>query len=224
MLVICIVAAVGRGGVAAVRPAAEQRGDGRRPAFKPGTYLCSQFSHARPIATGVEGPGCEASLTHSPTRSLGHWLADWDGLCSQDWLSQSQCECLYVYVLLCVCLCLCVSVCVAVCLCLSLSVFVYWPVLFRPKLTWPDLCLLLAISCPLGGTWGHTLSAETELERPRGRRSPAVAAVVAKKQELQPSVCTGTVAYASRWIAGEERRLDWAVTEWPDRLTDCLTA
>lgn len=112
---------------------------------------------------------------------------------------------------------MCVSVCVAVCLCLSL--FVYWPGLFRPKLTWPDLRLLLAISCPWGGTWGHTLSAETELERPRGRCSPAVAAVVAKKQELQPSVCTGTVAYA----VGEEMRLDWVLAKWPDRLTDCPT-
>lgn len=91
VVVICIVAAVGRRGVAAGRPAAEQRGDGRRPAFEPGTYLCSQFSsHPRPIATGVDVPVVRPhSFAHSLARSLTGWPTATD-CAAQDWLSQSQ--------------------------------------------------------------------------------------------------------------------------------------
>lgn len=87
-----------------------------------------------------------------------------------------------------------VSLSASFCFCLCLFCFRVMA-RFRPVQTWPDLCLLLSRAHG-GATWGHTVSAETELERPRGRCSPAVA-VVAKVGAA--AVCTQAVAYASRW-------------------------
>lgn len=59
----------------------------------------------------------------------------------------------------------------------------------------------------------HPLSAEAALERPRGRRSPAVAAVVARAGAA--AVCRGKRSHmpASRWIAGDEGRLGQLLAE-----------
>lgn len=152
---------------------------------------------------------------HPLTCSLTGWLA------GTDCAARTDCPCLclcgltvYVYVPLGVCV-LCVGVSLSVSRLLgSVSVCVRvlaCPVLFRSKPTRPDLCLLLSHAHRGEGTWGCTRwAAETELERPRGRRSPAVAAVVWQKQELQQRPVRGAVAYASQPLGCErhERRLD----------------
>lgn len=63
-----------------------------------------------------------------------------------------------------------VSLSASFCFCL---VFVCFRVMARfcPVQTWPDLCLLLCRAHG-GATWGHTVSAETEMERPRGPMQP----------------------------------------------------
>lgn len=120
-VVICIGAAVRGGCVAAGRPAAKQRADGRRPAFEPGADLCSQFSHARPIATRVESQ-VQIERPH-PLRVRG---------CVPESVCVCVCVCVCAYVLVSQSVSVSVSVSLSVCppVRLSLSVFAYCPVLF----------------------------------------------------------------------------------------------
>lgn len=175
------------------------------------------------------GTGREASPT-----SLARSLVGWLGRTVQPGLT--------VPVSVCVddCMCVCTSGCLRVVrvslsvsrllVSVSVCVLVLACVPFRSKPTGPDRCLLLSHA---HGGMGHgdvhaERSAETELEWPRGRRSPAVAAVVAKAGAAATACTYGSGRICQPAVGLRETRetvgLGVAYSQnGLTRLTDCLT-